>query len=66
VGVSKLLRRDGAPVEVEWNGGRRIFWEWSGHEMFRAGKMIGTYKYNTNGNVRASVEGFAESIRWMI
>jgi hypothetical protein len=66
VGELELLRRDGAPIEVERNGGRRIFWEWSGHEMFGAMKVISTYKYNIDGKVRASAGGFAESIGWMI
>jgi hypothetical protein len=59
--VLELLRRDGAPIEVEWDRGGRIFWEWSGHEMFGSGKLIGTYKYNIDGKDRASALGFAES-----
>lgn len=32
--VLPLAERSGAPIHVERNGGRRIFWEWSGHEIF--------------------------------
>jgi hypothetical protein len=60
--VLELLRRDGAPIEVERNGGRRIFWEWSGHEILRAMKLIGTYKYNTGSNDRASARGLREKV----
>lgn len=57
VGVLELLRRDGAPVEVERDRGRRIFREWSGHEIFRARKLMDTSKYNIGGKVRASAGG---------
>jgi hypothetical protein len=63
VSVLELLRWDGAPVEAEGNGGRRIFWEWSGHEMFGAMKWIATYKYNIDGNVHASARRFRDRVR---
>jgi len=61
--VLEFAGRDDAPIEVERNGGRRIFWEWSGHEIFGAGKLIGTHQYNTNRNVRASVRRFRDRVR---
>jgi hypothetical protein len=66
VGILELLRRDSAPVEVERDGGRRIFWERSGHEMFKAGKLIGTYKYNIDGKDRASgADSGKEFLQWI-
>jgi len=58
VGVLEFAGRDDAPGEVERNGGRRVFWEWSGHEMFGAMEVMGTLQYNIDGKVRASAGRF--------
>jgi len=58
VGVLEFAGRNDTPSEVERNGGRRVFWEWSGHEMFEAMEVMGSHQYNIDGKVGASAGRF--------
>ena len=56
-GVGRRGVGNGAPAQVGGSGWRRIFWEWSAHEVFCAVNEIDTHQYSTILWVRASIEG---------
>ena len=56
--VLEFVNRNGAPIDVDWDGGRKIFWRWRGHEIFRTANSVRKKQYNTVPAVRASSQVF--------
>ena len=54
--VADTVGRGGAPIDVGWDGRRRIFWKRWGHGMLCAFNGICTIKYSIADGVRASFE----------
>lgn len=54
--ISRLKECNGAPIEVDGDGRRRIFWERIAHEVAGAKSRVDTNQYSTSGRVRASFE----------
>ena len=63
-GVTDAAGRSGAPIHVDRNGRRRIFWEWRAHELVSGTFGIGTRQYSTIARVRARAEALRQSYVW--
>ena len=53
-GVLEFVNRNGAPIDIDWDGWRKVFWGWRGHEVFRSADSVRKKQYNTVAAVRAS------------
>ena len=68
-GVADAAGGSGAPIHVEGNGRRRIFWEWRAHEVVGVTFAIDTCQYSTIARVRARAEALRQSYvleRWRV
>jgi hypothetical protein len=57
-GVLEFVNRHGAPIDVDWDGWRKVFWGWRGHEKFRTTNSVRKEQYNTVVAFRTSSHVF--------